>query len=363
MEKDAPDGGAYIDILDSMMVIKQAGWDSRPPFIANRPDSLVFLIQICLASLYLDHDFVVDKIHHFDLSRSQVYGDHRLQPIFAGACKQYINVRWILSIINFFAFHLKQESEGALVDDYCQLPRRHKTQPWLGKIEDGTKAIGKHWKGAYSKQSPHTCCTSECTDQKAYMDSHDLHEFRHKNDHLTVDNWEPLQDIAVFFDEGAFSSKEWPRGFENLNETDPYKKDPQLASQLRIKGHTYPVKSFYGTCQTDSTHYFGRIHGLPPQQGIPGFQRISFLRFTPSSDGDEVFVPEQIWGYEGCVLPGGRIIVGRWWWITAAEQDPSDRYSGPFIWWNIDESAVDPPIDPNHTLRFLAALKTQGFVI
>lgn len=44
---------------------------------------------------------------------------------------------------------------------------------------------------------------------------------------------------------------------------------------------------------------------------------------------------DALWAYEGVVLPGDQIIVGRWW----SPQTPiqlSKVYSGPFILWNTD---------------------------
>lgn len=99
---------------------------------------------------------------------------------------------------------------------------------------------------------------------------------------------------------------------------------------------------------------------MPPQQGIPGFQRIAFLRFQTTTDGD--FDHNQIWGYEGCVMPGGRIIIGRWWHIAThpVDIDPIQRYSGPFIFWNVDESTADPPIKHEAAVDFLDSLREYG---
>ena len=46
--------------------------------------------------------------------------------------------------------------------------------------------------------------------------------------------------------------------------------------------------------------------------------------------------PTELWAYEGVVLPGGQIIIGRWWYPSP---DP-DPLSGPFILWNIDTPAL-----------------------
>jgi hypothetical protein len=207
------------------------------------------------------------------------------------------------------------------------------------------------------------------------MDSHDLALFRRDLDDIPIDEYEPLQDIALFFNEAEFSSNAWPSFFDHYIQTDPYQGDPESSPHRSTRSsprssaspctppHKYPLKTFYGTCTSEITSYFGRIHGLPPQQGIPGFQRMSCLRFSRSSDPNQSHDPEKIWGYEGCILPGGRIIVGRWWIIKLHEEpEPIDRYSGPFVWWNIDEGAADPPLDPTDTLELLKALKQRGYL-
>ena len=189
-----------------------------------------------------------------------------------------------------------------------------------------------------------------------------------------------LQDIGFFFDESKFPSTQWPRSFEQLIETNPYLNDidfsptPMLTRRSRnrrspsstanagVRPTEYVLKSFFGSSNVPvKAHYYGRIHALPPQQGIPGFQRISFLRFQLCAHGE--LDESQIWGYEGCVMPGNRIIVGKWWHITTNHFDiePVDKYSGPFIFWNVDNSSADPPIDHKAAVQFLESLRKNGF--
>lgn len=117
----------------------------------------------------------------------------------------------------------------------------------------------------------------------------------------------------------------------------------------RIESQTPPEKpqvlSFYGmTRDVGHEHAFiyGRVHSLPEQQGVCGFQRFVMRRFQWGA------AEPKIHNYEGCVLPGGTAIVGRWW---AAGQDPghANTYSGPFIWWSVDREKEDelpsPPVD------------------
>ena len=58
--------------------------------------------------------------------------------------------------------------------------------------------------------------------------------------------------------------------------------------------------------------YRGWLNALPVQHAIPGWQRISFV--SPHSHDYDGAVSHlyRNHGYEGVVLPGGRLIFGRW---------------------------------------------------
>jgi hypothetical protein len=58
----------------------------------------------------------------------------------------------------------------------------------------------------------------------------------------------------------------------------------------------------------------GWLNSLPPQQGIPGWQRITFMKHFNEDLNDPM--DDNLWAYEGVVLPGGRIILGRWWFAS-----------------------------------------------
>lgn len=202
---------------------------------------------------------------------------------------------------------------------------------------------------------------------------------------LFIDEYEPLQDAVFSFDEENFPSKDWPKSWDALIETNPYLNHASPPSEVpgrmkRTRGfrspepklpvREYDIKSFYGStidAEGGNMHFFGRLHGLPPQQGIPGFQRVIFLRFQESKA--TVYEETQIWAYEGCVLPGGNIITGRWWHILpGATLDPIYEYGGPFVFWNVDLS--EPPIPmikgarvpTPRAVNFLNRLRDTGIV-
>lgn len=90
----------------------------------------------------------------------------------------------------------------------------------------------------------------------------------------------------------------------------------------------------------------GIIHNLPKQAGIPGFQRISFMKYAlniPSIENEQSVVgpgdhydhiDDSTYCYQGVVLPGGHIIFGRWW---SPIDDAEQLCSGPFMLWAVDK--------------------------
>ncbi len=82
----------------------------------------------------------------------------------------------------------------------------------------------------------------------------------------------------------------------------------------------------------------GILHDLPTQSGFPGFQRVSFMRYckqhAPNLEDVVTLSDEDLDCHEGVVLPGGHIIIGRWWYHWYPEQPVE---SGPFIMWEVEE--------------------------
>jgi hypothetical protein len=118
------------------------------------------------------------------------------------------------------------------------------------------------------------------------------------------------------------------------------------------------MKSFFGTSRGQrEAHFYGRMHAIPPQAGIPGFQRITFLQFFHDNGA---YDPGSVWAYEGCVLPGNRIIVGRWWWLANDDTADDDIPAGPFMFWNVDESHAEPPIEKEESVEFLELMRNFG---
>jgi hypothetical protein len=74
----------------------------------------------------------------------------------------------------------------------------------------------------------------------------------------------------------------------------------------------------------DDFNAIGWLNPLPDQCQIPGWQRVTFMKHF-MDDFDQV-EQDNLWAYEGVVLPGGRIMLGRWWYASD-EQDMSVSYT------------------------------------
>lgn len=69
-----------------------------------------------------------------------------------------------------------------------------------------------------------------------------------------------------------------------------------------------------GVDQNDSFYASGWLNPLAPQGGIPGWQRITLMKHF-DVDLEQAHL-DDLWAYEGVVLPGGRLIFGRWWYAN-----------------------------------------------
>ena len=161
----------------------------------------------------------------------------------------------------------------------------------------------------------------------------------------------------------------------------PPKKKPRSPTSPTFpkRGVHYHQFSGYGN-DAEPFHCSGILHPLPPQQQIPGWYRVSMMKYfdplaqpgsmppqsgstwapfqSPPSEGNTPHVPHKpagadynlsdmhqidddaeinagCWAYEGVVLPGGMIMLGRWW--SPMDDTGLKRCMGPFIFWNVDK--------------------------
>jgi hypothetical protein len=147
----------------------------------------------------------------------------------------------------------------------------------------------------------------------------------------------------------------WPQLFEDhLDSIAFHQKYAKPAGRRAQRSNRSPTSAhipedktrrFEGTGYDDEDFYAaGWLNPLPPQHGVIGWKRMTMMKFFMDING--LVDIDALWAYEGVVLPGGEIIVGRWW----APDDSSEigkmtMYSGPFILWNVDSHEQKKELD------------------
>jgi hypothetical protein len=76
-----------------------------------------------------------------------------------------------------------------------------------------------------------------------------------------------------------------------------------------------------GVDHEDEFFASGWLNPLAKQQGIPGWQRVTLMKHFVD-DYDQV-MDDDLWAYEGVVLPGGRMMLGRWWFANEERETPN----------------------------------------
>lgn len=101
---------------------------------------------------------------------------------------------------------------------------------------------------------------------------------------------------------------------ESRIKTQGRSKSKELVTDLRQNNIQFVGQ---GEDLEDEFNAIGWLNPLPPQAGISGWQRITFMKhFIDDFDQMDQVELDNLWAYEGVVLPGGRIILGRWWFAS-----------------------------------------------
>lgn len=120
----------------------------------------------------------------------------------------------------------------------------------------------------------------------------------------------------------------WPQSFEDRLQSKrrPLPLPPRTRAQHRTPKteEQDPISirlTGQGIDQDDKFFASGWLNPLAPQQGIPGWQRVTLMKhfdmdYAQSHNDD-------LWAYEGVVLPGGRLMFGRWWYASHEPEHPT----------------------------------------
>nr|POE47505.1 casein kinase ii subunit beta-2 [Quercus suber] len=308
-----------------------------------RPAPLLALIQVLMAPdlLSLSPTTSID-VFSFPESQQWVYGTVKTHPLFRGCNDLNVDMEGVLHHINFWRYHMLRPEELTLHNALSALEQHECPRFWSGLLKQGKKQLGKHWKGSY-----------------AYLHRETMPDMRagegHNDNIQDSVNREGEEDAFQnmrlrFVPEGE---ERWSAAFEkHLNSLTP------SANRAKTRAQHRSVESDLAACEKPQNFHFdgegidendafsamGWLSSLPPQMGVPGWQRMTMMKYFTDQFG--LVDMDALWAYEGVVLPGGQIMLGRWW-AAEEETEEDDVYSGPFILWNVDGPAYPEDDDPN----------------
>ncbi|KAH7414389.1 hypothetical protein DE146DRAFT_763127 [Phaeosphaeria sp. MPI-PUGE-AT-0046c] len=290
-------------------------------------------VKLMCSHFLFEFDNVKHGVLGVEESQRMVYMSTESQPIYSGPTMTVLNMEWILHCMNFFRHHMMSEEVGTLYQVLNELPAYQRPSAWQTPLRSGTAPLCKNWKGTYSFLDLKEVEKLRRLDAEQVGDAF----FCDKN----VDEGK-IQSLELEFVSGA--PLQWPGLFE-----DRLQSLRNARPQVKAQGRTRPSKtadacgsaadagsiqfSGKGVDLDDDFKAIGWLNPLPDQHGVPGWQRITFMKhFVDDFDQME---QDNLWAYEGVVLPGGRIILGRWWYASD-EVDMNQDYNGPFILWAVD---------------------------
>ncbi|KAJ5150575.1 Major facilitator superfamily domain general substrate transporter [Penicillium coprophilum] len=287
------------------------GVDFLSEFQKERTSSqLFYALQLCLTSFALD-PAITEPCRRTDYDIRQVYSyEERVGEAFID--HDDLDLAKLLNLRNFWQRHFLNASELTYQESFSGLPAELK--PKIRKDNPTeTSELSTSWLGYYSCMHPLSDLQminerQTCADLETHGDSIDI---------MTLD----LQPSSDQF---------WP---EQCRKIIP------LASEPDTK-RTY-FDELMGGGYEAGNHVFGFTEEIAvPHGGFEGWARICFIIVEADeeeSNEEEEEMPSStvmdgegwIHGYEAIVIPGGRLMLGRW----VDMKEPEAR--GPFIFWDV----------------------------
>ncbi|KAJ5281381.1 hypothetical protein N7478_006753 [Penicillium angulare] len=287
--------------------VKSVNFLSRP--LNDHPSENFYAVHLCLTALALDPE-VCTSCYRDDYNIQIVYSVP--EPI---SGKPFIDhdipyLAILLDFRNFWQRHLLNSTEGTFYESFSRLSKDLKPK---ARKTDGSHPmdLSKSWIGYYSCIHPTPSDIAELARRQscADLDSH----------------WDQVEIMTL---EIETRSREpfWP---DECNSVIP------LANfhgwrRLFFKGH----QNILGATSDAANPIFGFIEPIELAfGGIVGWIRICFAICERVDKGEDPAWTRSssgwVHGYEAMIIPGGRIMLGRW----VDMKDESGR--GPFIFWDV----------------------------
>ncbi|KAK5114906.1 hypothetical protein LTR62_002065 [Meristemomyces frigidus] len=319
------------DLLDEVLTADYT--KERKREVIAVPQDLLQTVQVLLAPAMFDLECPRGTFG-FPESQHVVYASACDIPIFVGCNNLDVNTEWVLHHLNFWKYHMTRSEEETLHPAFEDLAEDERPRfPSKQLAHGGGEDLGKHWKGSY-----------------AYVDRAEISRIRNSISRSVIITDEFNGDDE--HGQGSFQDLElsllggdtdiWPPLFEQtLHSLRVPSSHAKTRAQRRCAtADNMPVfmpQNFQfsgeGEDVTEEFHALGWLNALPPQNGVPGWQRMTMMKYF-QDPVTRVMDTAALWAYEGVVLPGGQIMLGRWWCVS--DGTGRDQYSGPFILWNVD---------------------------
>jgi hypothetical protein len=318
-----------------------AGIFAAPPVVARRRNVVLLMLTPLLMNL-AHMKTHAHSILSFPRSQLAAYASEATAPLF-GRDGTEVNVEWCLYVVNFFRAHVR----GCLSGAFEALGARGGPQLWPRRLGATLPEFGRVWNGTYSYLERHEVMalralgSQSCVDRTPFIDHH-------------VDDAYPIQVSKFWVVEGGAGCEPacWCPGWEAaLQSRGRYAVNPLAPAPAPqpAQPHVFlPRKdaqwimdgtvAFEGIgFDEEDFHASGWLNPLPPQRGVPGWQRLTMMKYFRDDHG--LVDDSVLWAYEGVVLPGGQVIVGRWW--SPEDVPEGSKYSGPIIMWCGDQNVSE----------------------
>ncbi|KAJ5502042.1 hypothetical protein N7463_004916 [Penicillium fimorum] len=284
-------------------------------------------LRVCLTSFALDPT-IAEPCRRTDYDIRQVYSyEERVGGAFID--HDDLDLPKLLNLRNFWQRHFLNASELTYQESFSGLPEELKPKTRKDNPAEVSK-LSPSWLGYYSCMHPLSDLQrlderQTCADLETHGDSIDV----------MVGGWRVARKAVMTrltyvktLDLQPSPEKFWP---EQCSKLIPLASGPEI-KQIYFDGR----QRAYGGAYEAGNYVFGFTEEIAvPHGGFEGWTRVCFI-IVETDDKEDEMPPSPamdgegwIYGYEAVIIPGGRIMLGRW----VDMKEPEAR--GPFIFWDV----------------------------
>jgi hypothetical protein len=336
-----------LDLVHKTNLLQILGCDHMKKNLSSRDASFLYTIQSLLApSLLSFDDWHSLRQTGFQDAQVFAYDHNEARPIFTGPQGLNIDMQWLLRNFQFWRNHFLVANEP-LSPAFSQLQAHERPQFWDSQLSQDSHNIGAHWKGSYAfvNRNEINAIRAGTSGQGSVPNIQDQlngeddpYEHAFQNVFLALSDPDPS------------TQNPWRHDFEHILQSLSSRPDTARTRAQHKQHSRAAVRDFKnkalriegdGTDNEEDFYMDGWLNPLPMQHGVPGWMRVTMMKYfvEEGEHEEEIIDTEALWAYEGVMMPGGKIVVGRWWCPT--DGNGARMYSGPFILWNVESPEMD----------------------